>query len=112
MPNLSIKDVPEHWAEALRRRAALNHRSLQGELMSIIEAAATGMPAGVGFGAAQSNDPGRPRIVGYDKRGYPIIRQGWKTPEQLAAESKAKYPHPILGQPLAVDIIREARDSR
>lgn len=39
MPNLSIKDVPEGLAEALRRRAAQNHRSLQGELMSILEAA-------------------------------------------------------------------------
>jgi plasmid stability protein len=40
MPNLSIKDVPEAWAEALRQRAARNHRSLQGELMAIIETAA------------------------------------------------------------------------
>lgn len=40
MPNLSIKDVPEDLAEFLRQRAARNHRSLQGELMSIIEAAA------------------------------------------------------------------------
>ena len=37
MPNLSIKDVPEALAEALRRRAARNHRSLQGELMHIVE---------------------------------------------------------------------------
>lgn len=40
MPNLSIKDVPEDLAEILRQRAARNHRSLQGELMAIIEAAA------------------------------------------------------------------------
>jgi plasmid stability protein len=33
MPKLSIKDVPEEIAEALRQRAARNHRSLQGELM-------------------------------------------------------------------------------
>ena len=39
MPNLSIKDVPETWAEALRQRAARNHRSLQGELMAIVEQA-------------------------------------------------------------------------
>ncbi|WP_373684617.1 FitA-like ribbon-helix-helix domain-containing protein [Ramlibacter montanisoli] len=32
MPNLSIKDVPEDVAEALRQRASRNHRSLQGEL--------------------------------------------------------------------------------
>ena len=39
MPNLSIKDVPEALAEALRQRAARNHRSLQGELMAIVEQA-------------------------------------------------------------------------
>ena len=38
--NLSIKDVPDAWAQRLRERAARNHRSLQGELMSIIERAA------------------------------------------------------------------------
>lgn len=37
--NLSIKDVPDAIAEALRARAQQNHRSLQGELLAIIEAA-------------------------------------------------------------------------
>ena len=37
--SLSIKDVPEALAERLRRRAARNHRSLQRELMAIVEAA-------------------------------------------------------------------------
>ncbi|MEO8483754.1 MAG: Arc family DNA-binding protein [Acidobacteriota bacterium] len=35
--SLSIKDVPEELAEALRDRAARNHRSVQGELMHILE---------------------------------------------------------------------------
>jgi plasmid stability protein len=35
----SIKDVPEELAQALRERAARNHRSLQGELMHILETA-------------------------------------------------------------------------
>ena len=35
--NLSIKGVPESLAERLRARAERNHRSLQGELMAIIE---------------------------------------------------------------------------
>ena len=35
--NLSIKRVPEDVVERLRKRARLNHRSLQGELMSILE---------------------------------------------------------------------------
>jgi plasmid stability protein len=37
MANISIKDVPDSMAEALRQRAARNHRSLQGELMAILE---------------------------------------------------------------------------
>lgn len=38
--NLSIKNAPDDLVERLRRRAQRNHRSLQGELMAIIEAAA------------------------------------------------------------------------
>jgi plasmid stability protein len=36
--NLSVKGVPDDLAEALRVRARVNHRSLQGELMAMIEA--------------------------------------------------------------------------
>ena len=35
--NLSIKNVPDHVAEKVRKRAAKHHRSLQGELISILE---------------------------------------------------------------------------
>jgi plasmid stability protein len=35
--NLSIKNVPDHIADQLRRRASRHHRSLQGELISILE---------------------------------------------------------------------------
>jgi plasmid stability protein len=37
--NLSIKNAPDDVVERLRERAAWNHRSLQGELMAIIEEA-------------------------------------------------------------------------
>ena len=40
--NLSIKNVPEALAERLRRRAAAQHRSLQGELLAILEEAVAG----------------------------------------------------------------------
>lgn len=40
MPSLSIKNAPDHVLKGLRRRAERNHRSLQGELMSIITIAA------------------------------------------------------------------------
>jgi plasmid stability protein len=39
--NLSVKNVPESLAVKLRERAARNHRSLQGELMAILESAAS-----------------------------------------------------------------------
>ena len=39
--NLSVKNVPEALAAKLRDRAERNHRSLQGELMAILEAAAS-----------------------------------------------------------------------
>lgn len=35
--NLSIKNVPDDLAEQLRARAARNHRSLQGELVALLE---------------------------------------------------------------------------
>jgi plasmid stability protein len=35
--NLSIKNVPDDVAEKLRKRAVKHHRSLQGELMAILE---------------------------------------------------------------------------
>lgn len=37
--NFSIKNVPDELADALRERADKNHRSIQGELMAILEAA-------------------------------------------------------------------------
>jgi plasmid stability protein len=40
--SLSIKNVPEALAARLRERAARNHRSLQGELLAILEEAASG----------------------------------------------------------------------
>ncbi len=97
MPNLSIKDVPEAWAQALRERAARNHRSLQGELMALIQRVV------------------EPESLPPDAGTKPMAsrQRGWKTVEQIAAELKAKYPNgPILGQPLGVDIIRQDRDSR
>jgi plasmid stability protein len=37
--NISIKNVPEEKLELLKARAKRNHRSLQGELLALIEAA-------------------------------------------------------------------------
>ncbi|MFL5285807.1 MAG: FitA-like ribbon-helix-helix domain-containing protein [Rhodopila sp.] len=42
--NLSIKNAPDDVVRRLRARAERNHRSLQGELMAIIEAAVQDEP--------------------------------------------------------------------
>ena len=113
MSNISIKDVPEQWAETLRQRAARNHRSLQGELMAIIERAVqeTAQPVAE-LGRSPNGRSGIGPVVGYGAGGHPIIRRGWKTVEQVAAELTAKYPEPVTDVPLGVDIIRADRDSR
>ena len=43
---LTIKNVPDELAEQLRLIAAAHHRSLQGELMAIVEAVARNHNAG------------------------------------------------------------------
>ena len=49
--NLSVKNVPDEIAEKLRNRAKRHHRSLQGELMVILEEA-TG-PEGLSLDQAE-----------------------------------------------------------
>ena len=114
MPNLSIKDVPEAWAQALRVRAALNHRSLQGELMALIQGAVATEACEPVLSRMPANPNKRSTIVGFDRLGNPIVRQGWKTVEQIAAELKEKPTDPARRRdlPLGVDIIREERDAR
>ena len=118
--NLSIKGVPADLAERLRQRAARNHRSLQGELMALVERAVQmEAPAASTFPSStlppspvDPANPGAPRIVGSDRLGRPIVRQGWKPIEQIAAEQAARGLQPVRGGPQGVDIIRADRDSR
>lgn len=67
---LSVKNVPENLAERLRQRAARNHRSLQGELMAILE------------------DAARPQIS-IDELAEKIKALGLKTPAESAAMIRA-----------------------
>ena len=92
MVNLSIKNVPEPVVEELRRRAARNHRSLQGELMALICRAVEGATGGAGAGEAPP--------------------QGTRSIEQIAAEHRARYKEPFTQGPRAVDLVRSARDAR
>lgn len=126
MPTLTIKDVPEALADILRQRAARNHRSLQGELMSIIESASaqvlpnTNTNTNPHLGPALDNAAHAGRagpsgsagtVVGMSAQG-PVVRQGWKTPEQIFAEQRSLYPVPLHGQVSSLVLIREDRDSR
>ena len=93
--NLSIKGGPEELAARLRERAAKNHRSLQGELLAIIESAVRAPDAGAGPAA-------------------PASRSGRRTLEQIVADREARSWKPAGWEslPLAVDIIRADRDNR
>ena len=105
--NLSIKGVPESVAEGLRRRAQRNHRSLQGELMAIIELAAAAVPGdAAAAGGSARREGARPG------RGEVIVRHGSKSTGEIAAELRALFPAPVTQVPPAVDILRELRDSR
>lgn len=97
--NLSIKSVPEAIAERLRARAERNHRSLQGELMAIIEQAAYSQSS------AEVTDTQQPRRLVLTSRGTRSI-------EQLAAERQARPLDAGHDLPRSVDILREARDRR
>ena len=100
--NLSIKGVPETLAERLRARAERNHRSLQGELMQIIEHA-------VAEHAATAATAATAVIPATLRAG---TERGTKTIEQIAAQHRARFPQPIASGPLAVDILRADRDAR
>lgn len=86
--NLSVKNVPDDLAEQLRRRAAGNRRSLQRELLSILE---TAVGRGQGPQAA-------PNVV-----VRPI------TIEELADLSRKLFPN---GSESSVEYIRQMRESR
>jgi plasmid stability protein len=96
--NLSIKGVPDGLAERLRARAERNHRSLQGELMAIVSE------------AAREAEPVLPAASRGAGEGG--TRVGWRTTEDIVGELKRRFPKPVEGVPLGVDIVRADRDSR
>lgn len=119
MASLSIKDVPEEWAEALRKRAVRHHRSLQGELMALIERAVVDESGGLAgplsattTGVAKSAPSAARPVISLDRLGHPITRRGTKTIEQIHVEHMARFPESITQGPMSVDIIRQDRDSR
>lgn len=87
--NLSVKNVPDELAELLRHRAARNNRSLQRELMSILEAAVN-HGAVAGGGATQT-------------------RRDALTIEEVVERSRRLFPK---GTESSVEFIRKMRESR
>ncbi|MEW5788366.1 MAG: Arc family DNA-binding protein [Pseudomonadota bacterium] len=91
MPNLSIKSVPEALAESLRQRAARNHRSLQGELMAILEAAVSETPM---LTTAPANQP--PQTASFS---------------QAASQFRNRFSKPLGAAMDSTAIVREMRDT-
>lgn len=87
--NLSVKNVPDVLADRLRARAARNHRSLQRELISILEAAA--------------GDRAPPPAAG----GAPSAR--YLSIDEVVARSRQLFPG---GTASSTAFIREMRDGR
>ena len=107
MPNLSIKDVPEAWAEALRQRAARNHRSLQGELMAHRR---TGREAGNGIDPLRPWTPpnlARRASSGTTHAAGPSCNGGGKPSNRSLPSSVRADTRQPTARPLGVDIIRE-----
>lgn len=90
--NLSVKNVPDELAEKLRQRAERNHRSLQRELMAILEQAVS-QPGAVAGLVPEPRDPAK-RYMSVD---------------ELYARAKELFPH---GTPSSVEFIRRSRDAR
>lgn len=99
--NLSVKNVPEPVLAALRARAARNRRSLQGELMCILEAAVLAPEHAAPQTAAQAAHPARQATTTEAMDRISI--------DTLAARAKQLFP---AGTPSSVDFVRAMRDGR
>jgi plasmid stability protein len=107
--NLSIKGVPDRVAAGLRARAARNHRSLQRELMAIVEV------------AAEAPEPSRGRMppAGREVAGPTAAELFAQAPaaaprpiEELFDEWRQLFPRTRNRGPSATETIRRMRDGR
>ncbi|MFN6994229.1 MAG: FitA-like ribbon-helix-helix domain-containing protein [Aquincola tertiaricarbonis] len=97
--NLSIKGVPDAWAQRLRERAAQHHRSLQGELMALLGAAvgdeATPMPV-------QSARMPAARTAGLAARPLSV--------DEAAQRARGRFGADPVASGRSTDILRALRD--
>ena len=110
--NLSIKAVPDELAETLRQRALRNHRSLQGELMAILEAAV--QSAAPLQGAEVATEHAAPAWRRSLMAVQPLMRpmRGTRQIEDLLAASRKRRTRPSTEFGNSVDMIRQLRDER
>lgn len=103
---LTIKQVPDRVADKLRLRAAASHRSLQGELMAILEEA-------VANAAPQARQPEPPpysveRPKSASAKAVPThgarmtLAEAWERSRRLGPPSKSE----------STAIVRKLRDER
>lgn len=110
----TIKQIPDAIADALRRRAAMNRRSLQRELLLVIEEAATSFPAAVhemgepsrtyavsATGSTQARRKGAVKTVAAAS-GRLTLEQLWTRARALGASSPSE----------SAVIVRRDRDAR
>lgn len=110
MAHLSIKDVPEAWAQQLRLRASRNHRSLQGELMALLEQAVQALPPPPVAPCGPGSPAPSPQAQAVP--GQPAKTRGWKTIEQIAQDISARHPGGLPSGPSSIALVREDRDAR
>ena len=82
MPALTIRNIPEATLARLKTRAARGHRSLNGEILAIFEAASGGVPAEGPVYMPPVPLPKKPTIR--------FLRAGENPPPPSAAELKRR----------------------
>jgi len=103
---LTIKQVPDRVADKLRARAAASHRSLQGELMAILEEAMlqstqqARQPEPPTYTAKRTSQPAARKAAVHDRRL--TLDELWERSRRLGPGSKSE----------SAAIVRALRDER
>ena len=106
---LTIKKVPVELASALRRRAAAHHRSLQGELLRLLEAAAAGpvslsvQEPAAAFTVTRPDAGVAPPAA---PEGRMTLAEAWERSRRIMVGSASRAP---MGE--SAEILRRDRDA-
>lgn len=104
---LTIKQVPDRVADKLRLRAAASHRSLQGELMAILEEAVlqgpqqARQPEPPPYVAKPSSKPASSKEVSAHGKRM-TLAEAWERSRRLGPPSRSE----------SASIVRKLRDER